>query len=90
MKIEKNLIAGVLSAIMLFIEITGVSLLLLQGTFVFGIFDILIIIGLCYLIYKTLIKKQNLIKWEWLVFGIILALFIISFLAGFFIGISEV
>jgi len=81
-EINSSFVAGIISTIFLL-------LILAIGIFVvFGLGDIIMIIGFGYVSYKTLWQKQKLSNWEWVGFSILVIWLLISFMIGFAIGFA--
>jgi len=88
-KINSSIVAGIISVIFLVIEIYGIALLISERIFGFGLGDIVILVGLVYVIHKTLLKKQRLTTWEWVGFSILVIWFCVAMVYGFLIGFME-
>lgn len=81
-------IAGILSVLFIIGDIIGILYSLGIGTPMVGAADIIFLVVMIYIAYKTLIKKKKLTLWEWIIFIILLIIFAIGFLTGFISGFT--
>ena len=88
-ELNSNIVAGILSILVLITIAAGAIYLIVSGIFPFGIMDIVMIVVFSYTSYKTLFKKEKLTKWEWVAFVILFFIALAFFLIGFVIGIMK-
>jgi Ni/Fe-hydrogenase subunit HybB-like protein len=83
-------IVGWSSLVMLVLELLGVIVTVALGLISqIGIIDILLVAGFFYVTYKVMVKRKELNRWEWGMFIIVSAVFILGFAAGFIMAIAS-
>ena len=88
-KINSSIVAGIISIIILLIEIYGFVVVIFYGMGGFGFGDIIVLIVTLYIINKTILKKQKLTTWEWVGFSIFVVYYCIILVYGFLIGFMQ-
>lgn len=86
--VNASVVAGLICFVIALIDIIGLTYLAFVNMFYFTYFELFFLIGLFYIMYKTLWRKDNLTKLEWLGFSLLFIIFIFSFTVGFLIGIG--
>ena len=88
MKINASFTAGLVCFVATLIEIIMLTYLAFVNMFYFTYFELFYLIGLFYIMYQTLWKKENLTILEWIGFSIVFLIFITSFTVGLLIGLG--
>jgi len=85
--LNSNIVAGILSVFVIFVEIVGLIYMISKGQF-FGLADMVILIAFSYTAHKTLIKNKKLTKWEWAAFIVLFLYSLLAILMGFILGFT--
>jgi len=91
MKIDRNMVAGIIALIFLLLDMVGYAVMLLGLVPVSGnLISIFFTVLLFFIVYKTLYKKERLTKLEWVIAIGLFAFYLILVLFGFIAGLVQV